>query len=1150
MITQPSVTLDARDQRQILADILARRPGYTPEWLAPDKSAGYGLAAICARYLESIAQRLNQAPNKSKLAFLDQAGLQLIPAQPARAAIVFQLGDKASSGFAPAQTPVAAPAPAGSTQQQITFETERATGVTAGKIVQVFSLWPGRDEYIDHSADFLKSTPIQPFADALRQPTPHYLYISHATLLALAGNIELSVEFELTHAADNPLEVVWEYFDGQVWRGFLSTSKECKAEPSVDPDSTAGLTQSGRYVLKADCAQAGKIVINGSEGYWLRGRLTQALPPDSGQVLPEADTIRLSSTVNRALRGRIRVAEPHAPLPVPVVDPAGAVIAAPAVVSANAVSGIVTNEAGHPIAGAVVQLIDPGDPTRPAFVSQATGKDGGYSIPNVSFATAYLYKVVFANIEFSGSDDTLKPKEPPSVAKPVIDITLLVEGLDPSKAFADGAALDVSKPFYPLGQQPQPGSAFYFTNDEAFTKPGAKVRLYLARTNSPQDEGSISKDSIPLVHLLAWEYWNGRQWAPLPVISSDPTSQLDLNRTEVVDFTVPIDMLPVIVNNVEARWVRVRLQSGTYGFKEEVHFSTGLADSRFTYVVAQPPVLAAFRIGYTWQYGPFFPEQTITYNDFQYRDRTEEAIWPGITFLPFERVRDVTPVLYLGFDKAPPASQLGIFFDVSEAPDDPVGPALVWEYWEGFEWIRLPAEDETGNLRRPGIVDVLTQSDDALLNRFGTPLHWIRGRLKEDGPPGEPILDGIYPNAVWASEQHSITDSPVGASNGTPNQTFPITQVPVLPGEQIEVRELNGARANVEWRILAMELFDGNGAVVDQLDDLLGREGSDPDINYGVLRLRRNRLKQVTEAWVRWNSRSQLFFSGPQDRDYAIDRALGRLTFGDDVNGKVPPPGAAILIRKATSGGGSAGNVPARAIGQMLGVVPGIQAVFNPRPAEGGADGETNTAALDRGPRTVRHRGRAIEPADYETLASEASPAVAIVRAMPGRNPAGVRVPGWVTLVIVPSSQEPRPYPSFGLREDVRRFLESRAPAEVASLHRINVTGPSYLPIDVAATIAPRDASQAGAVETAARDTLERFLHPLFGGPGGNGWDLGRSVFLSDVAAELERTEGVDYIRELTLLLGGVPQGESVAVGDDQIVAAGAITIKLEEPES
>jgi predicted phage baseplate assembly protein len=266
--------------------------------------------------------------------------------------------------------------------------------------------------------------------------------------------------------------------------------------------------------------------------------------------------------------------------------------------------------------------------------------------------------------------------------------------------------------------------------------------------------------------------------------------------------------------------------------------------------------------------------------------------------------------------------------------------------------------------------------------------------------------------------------------------------------------------------------------------------------------------------------------------------------------GRVPPAQSAILIREMSVGGGSKGNVQARAITQLLGVVPGIEAVFNPRVAEGGADGESPAAVLDRGPRTVRHRGRAIEAEDYETLAIEASPAVRMVRAIPGRHPSGQQLPGWVTVLIVPDSRDRRPYPSFGLREQVRRYIERRAPADLAALHRIQVTGPTYLPVGVSATIAPIDRSQAGAVEQRVRETIERFLHPLVGGPGGGGWDLGRDVHLSDVAAELERTPGVDYVAELTLTIEGVAQGDAVPVADDEVVAAGTILIRLEEAET
>jgi len=118
-------------------------------------------------------------------------------------------------------------------------------------------------------------------------------------------------------------------------------------------------------------------------------------------------------------------------------------------------------------------------------------------------------------------------------------------------------------------------------------------------------------------------------------------------------------------------------------------------------------------------------------------------------------------------------------------------------------------------------------------------------------------------------------------------------------------------------------------------------------------------------------------------------------------------------------------------------------------------------------------------------------------------------------------------------------------PGDVAQAHRIRVIGPSYLPIDVAATLAPKDVTEAGKVEQAARDALEKFLHPLYGGPAGRGWSLGRNVFLSDVASVLGDTAGVDFVSELSLSVNGVLQGEEVIVPHDQIVVAGELKLNL-----
>src|SRR5262249_56719088 len=260
----------------------------------------------------------------------------------------------------------------------------------------------------------------------------------------------------------------------------------------------------------------------------------------------------------------------------------------------------------------------------------------------------------------------------------------------------------------------------------------------------------------------------------------------------------------------------------------------------------------------------------------------------------------------------------------------------------GGAWRELAVEDETRNLRLPGILSFIGEEDSQPLARFGTPLQWVRGRLKEDGPPGEPTVNGIFLNAVYASQQRTITDAPLGASNGLPNQVLFFTQIPVLAGERIEVQELSGPRANVEWRLVALSLTNGDQNVVRELEQLLGAEGDQIDIIKGDLRLRRDRTKNVIEVWVRWLEKPNFFRSGPEDRCYVIDRARGLLFFGDGFNGKIPPLNSPILSRRHQAGGGLAGNVAARTINQILGPIPGVQSVTNPPAAQGGADGETN----------------------------------------------------------------------------------------------------------------------------------------------------------------------------------------------------------------
>lgn len=1049
--------IEARDERAFVERLLARHLGYVPEWHPGTSGPDIAVLEILGHYLAAIADRLEQVPDKLQLVLLHQLGIELVPARPARAPVVFSLSDTAGDARVPAGTRLAAKAPEPSASQAggdmeatgpatsppgpILFEVERSAGLASAKLVELRSVWPGRDQAIDHMPALASGQLVRPWRLSDLEDMPHHLYLAHRTLLALSGTSHVAVTFELSQGCTEHLALTWEYWDGKVWRPFRNTIADCDRAAAATEDSTAGLQQSGTVHLVTDCAETKVTAVGGVESFWVRGRLTEPLVPNPAQLLPEVEQLEVST-------------------------------------------------------------------------------------------------ILTCDVDASPAEEG----EPPAI----------VGGIVPDSAIVDDSVADLSKPFYPFGQQPQPGSVFYFASEEVFSKPGATVEVCFVRTQTPQDELDADGNEA-LEHRVAWEYWNGTEWATVPGMAEQlDSSPADLDsggdQVETVLLTVPHDLEPTTVSDVEARWMRVRLVRGGYGFKKTVTWTDAGSDpevtNSFTYIVSRPPALSAFRLGYAWTYGPFPPERVLTLNDFQYEDHTDEAIWPGKVFRPFEPPTDVTPALYLGFDKPLPSDRLGLYFDIDEQYGDSLGPAVRWEHWDGGAWRELPADDETRHLRLPGVVAVVSSAEGRSLARFGTPRWWLRARLAEDVPPGATTIGGIFLNAVWAVQQETVLDDPIGASTGLPSQVFALRRTPVLAGEQIDVRELVGPRADVEWRIVARELFPTHPTVIHELAELLGREGSATDITYGALRLRRDRNKHVTEVWVRWRGVDHFLHSGPNDRHYVIEGSRGRLRFGDGTRGKIPPAGSAIAARRYQVGGGSLGNVPAGSIAQLQGSIGGVDAVRNPVAAAGGADAETLDALRTRGPFAIRHRGRGLSATDLATIAKESSADVAMAHVLSARSADGRRHAGHVTIVVTPSGPDPRPWPSFGLRERVRRYVEHHADATVAGLGRIDVIGPSYVAIDVQARIVPVDPAEAGEIQRRVRSAVGRLLHPVHGGPEGAGWQPGRSVFLSDVASAVERVDGVDQIEDLSISIGDRIGGLRIDVGRDRTVSAGEIRLE------
>jgi predicted phage baseplate assembly protein len=413
-------------------------------------------------------------------------------------------------------------------------------------------------------------------------------------------------------------------------------------------------------------------------------------------------------------------------------------------------------------------------------------------------------------------------------------------------------------------------------------------------------------------------------------------------------------------------------------------------------------------LAYTYQTDPTDLDYCLTYNDFTYTDDSEACRWPRQTFQPFRALAERSPAVYLGFDQPLPVGLVSIYVAVAPPDPDADSPdelAFVWEYYGPAGWTEMAVLDETAGFSRSGLIQLIGQGDALVSSGLGGDLYRIRARLKENGATSDLPLAGLWPNAAYMTNRFSVTLEALGDSDGNPDQSLYVQsgRVPVLEGELLEVREWSGTGAG--WELLA-------------------EAAPEEDV-----RLETDPVTEVVRAlWIRWHEQVHLFSSGPESRDYIIERATGRIRFGDGVYGAIPPAGSRVVISYST-GGGTAGNVAAGAITEQRSGVPYLQQATNPVAAEGGAATEEVEAIYQRGPMRLRHRDRAVTALDYEWLAHDASSAVARARCLPLTGPEGRVQRGFVTVVVVPHDETPAPTPTAALQKRVIDYLAARMPA-------------------------------------------------------------------------------------------------------------------------
>ncbi len=475
------------------------------------------------------------------------------------------------------------------------------------------------------------------------------------------------------------------------------------------------------------------------------------------------------------------------------------------------------------------------------------------------------------------------------------------------------------------------------------------------------------------------------------------------------------------------------------------------------------------------------------------RDHTQ-AMKVGNQFAAFGDQPDTDDALYIGLDRAAPRLAVALSFDchIDGVGVDPTDPPLVWEAWNGSEWVRCELEhDETGGLNRRGDIVVHVPADHVEHILDGDRGGWLRARITppQQGQPrysASPMIHSVVVSTVGgtADAVHAEVADPevVGESTGQPGQRFRIT---------------TGAMVAI-----------GDPPVVEVSSE---------------------------DGWEEWALVEDFSDTGPDDRVVIVDRAAGEIEFAPLVRfadgsirlyGAIPPQRAEVRVRNQAIGGGRRGNVAARAIRTLKSSIPFIRSVTNRHPALGGVDAESVDEARVRGPLMLRTRGRAVTAEDFELITREAAPEVSRVRCIPAQT---ADAAGHVTVCIVPDA--PR-------HDDVLRF-EDLLPTETTltniadRLEQCRIIGsvvhvepPTYQGITVVARVRSMPRADPDRVHRDAVAALHRYFDPLVGGPDEKGWPWGRPPQSGDAFGVLQRVPGVDVVEDVRLFGANPVTGE------------------------
>lgn len=707
-------------------------------------------------------------------------------------------------------------------------------------------------------------------------------------------------------------------------------------------------------------------------------------------------------------------------------------------------------------------------------------------------------------------------------------------GIWPDRLFFNDVQLETEEPCLPFGEYFAPYGLFYISNNEAFSKRGARIHIrfdaelipYRLLPDKPRPinwKPIMKREVVDAVDVpdavtiasLHWEYWNGRSWAILPVASEARTifqSIWDGRQEFDLVFICPEDIEQMVVNAEENFWIRARiLQVNNAYSSNAVYYS---------------PQIDRLRIRYGYEKPLYSPQQLLTYNNMDLADRTVEVQFASMPIKPFLSLEGKYPAVWLGFDAPPERGPIHLYIELKQRQWTEREALLIeWEYLKRVGsksvWTSLQVADDTNGFTRSGCIQFVGPQDFALHDQFGKSRYWIRAvcrdnrMMQQQANMNGPRAMQMLLNTALAVQQTTIVNE--------------------FPRRQDVIDRL--ANESKDYYVLSNSPVLSEEVWVDETDELLPGEIEQLRQQGLVLDIVHDSENEIMRVWVQYTAVEQFLSSGPMDRHYRIDRATGRLAFGDGKIGKLLPRHGADIVRVTyRSGGGERGNVQQGAIHTLQNSIAFIDSVTNHSPASGGCDiGEIDEAIM-RGPKRFTHRNRAVTAEDFEWLTREAHPNVAKVKCLPNINVKLEKELGALSIVILPKSGAGHGAHFQELKRTVEASLLAKTSAGVAFPGKVQVMEPALLEIGVQATIWVRNMDDVVPVERELLHRLNLFLDPIKGYTTGTGWEIGQHVHHSMFYALMKSVGPIVHIPQLALDVYKVENGERIEWNPDRIV--------------